>query len=254
MLLTALILISTSLLFAPISNVMLWRKYTNFTDGLSHASIMAAIIASLFGFNIIIGTILNTLIFMLLVYSLKSKTDNNLIITIISIFIMSFAFLLKDIYQIDVSLKKILFGDIKHSNYYDLLYISILILITYPILFFNFNSIILISLNQDLAISKGINVKLIEALLLALISLIVGICFKLIGVLMLFGIVIIPPTIARLVSKSPKEMIIKTIIISILTSLISIILGKKFDIEISPLLICINFIIFVIAKIIRTGY
>jgi zinc transport system permease protein len=250
MFLTILIITFSSLLFAPLSNIMLWKKYTNFTDGLAHASIMSAVISALFGFNIIVGASINTLIFILLLYSLKSKNDNNLIVTIISIFIMSLGLILKKTYNLDVSLKKVLFGDIKLATYYDLAYISLLILISYPILYFNFNAIVLTSLNKDLAISKGVKVKFIEIMLLFLISLTIGICLKLIGSFMLFGILIIPPTTARLFSRSPKEMIIITIFISTLTSVISLILAQVLMMDMSPLLICINFSLFVIAKII----
>ncbi len=254
MLLTTLILISISLLFGPLSNVMLWKKYTNFADGLSHSSIMSAIIASFFGFDPLISSIINTIIFFVLVYLLKSKNDNNLIITIVSISLMSVGLIFQEYFGIDTNINNILFGDMELANYYDLLFIIILTIITYIVLFYNFNSIILISLNKDLAVARGVRVKLIEIVILCIMSITIGICFKLIGSFMLFGILIIPPTIARLFSGSPQEMIIKTIIISITTSIISAILAEMTHINISQLLICLNFVIFIFSKIILQIY
>jgi zinc transport system permease protein len=250
MLLTILILISISVLFAPLSNIMLWKKYTNFTDGLAHASIMAAVISSVFNINILFGALINTFIFIIFIYTLKSKTDNNLIITIVSIFIMSLGLILSETFDVDLSLKRILFGDINLSHYYDLSYILILVFISYSFLFLNFNSIILMSLNKDLALSRGVKIKLIEITLLIIVSITIAICLKLIGSLMLFGILIIPPTISGLFAKSPKEMIIFTVLINIFTSLICVILSEKINVDMSPLIICINFVIFVICKII----
>jgi zinc transport system permease protein len=228
---------------------MLWRRYTNFADGLAHASIMAAVISSLLGVNILFAGIINGFLFISLIYLLKSKIDNNLIVTISSIFIVSLALILKSIYQLDISLEKALFGDIALSDYSDLLCIAILAVATYILVFLNFNSIILLILNKDLAISKGINIRLIEGLLLFIVSLTIGICIKLMGSLMIFGIIIIPPTIARLFSKSPKEMIVKTIIISVITCSISFFLSLFTEIRISPILICLNFCIFIISRL-----
>jgi zinc transport system permease protein len=167
---------------------------------------------------------------------------------------MSVGLIFQEYFGIDTNINNILFGDMELANYYDLLFIIILTIITYIVLFYNFNSIILISLNKDLAVARGVRVKLIEIVILCIMSITIGICFKLIGSFMLFGILIIPPTIARLFSGSPQEMIIKTIIISITTSIISAILAEMTHINISQLLICLNFVIFIFSKIILQIY
>ena len=54
-----IILILSNILFAPLSSMILWQRYTNFTDGFSHAAIMSVVIANLLNINLLFGSIIN---------------------------------------------------------------------------------------------------------------------------------------------------------------------------------------------------
>ena len=244
-----IILLLSNILFAPLSTMMLWKRYTNFTDGFAHAAIMSVIISSLLDINIFLGAIINGFVFIGLIYLLKSQNDNNLIITIISFFLLSLATLLADFIGINLDIRKILFGNIYSANIDMIVPILLMILCTYIFLYFYFSDFILLSLNKDLALSRNIKVNTIELIFLSLIVITIGICMKFTGTLIIFGILAIPPATARLLSYSPKMMVFYATIIGKLSAVISIVIWSQYKVSLAPLLICINFTFFALVKI-----
>ena len=244
-----IILVLSNILFAPLSAMILWQRYTNFTDGFSHAAIMSVVITSFLKVNLVLGSMINGLILIILIYLLKSNNDNNLTITISSFFLMCLAMLLSDVMGISLNMRQILFGNIYSVNINMIPPILMMILLSYIFMYYYWKDFILVSLNKDLALSRNINVKKMEFIFLTLVVLTIGVCMKFMGTIVMFGILVIPPTIARLISHSPKIMVFYTGIVGILSSITSLVIWTQYKVSVVPLILCINFIFFVLVKL-----
>ena len=66
-----------SLIFAPLGCIALWKRYTYFSDGLAHASLLGGTISVVSGTPIIYSGSLISLIFAITVFKLKSQSENN---------------------------------------------------------------------------------------------------------------------------------------------------------------------------------
>ena len=82
------------LIFAPLGCLVLWKRYVYFGDGLAHASMLAAVISVIAGVPILYAGIINTLLFVVIVFKLKSESGNNAAIGLTSSLMISIALIL----------------------------------------------------------------------------------------------------------------------------------------------------------------
>ncbi|MDZ7817977.1 MAG: metal ABC transporter permease [Aliarcobacter sp.] len=100
------------------------------------------------------------------------------------------------------SLFDYLFGSIVAVTNEDIITIVLFFIISMIFIAIFYQKILLISFNEDLAISSGINVKLINLLFSTLVGALVAISIKIIGALLIGALMIIPVVSAICLKKS----------------------------------------------------
>jgi zinc transport system permease protein len=138
-----------------------------------------------------------------------------------------------------------LFGDILSITLRDIFWIILVLFIVLLILISNWKKLLLLTLNEELAIAEGINKLFYDLLFMFLIALAVSVSVQIVGVLLITSLLIIPPAIARVFAKSPTVMIFISMVISILSVLIGLYLSIDFDIATGPtIVITLGFLFF----------
>ncbi|MFY9590134.1 metal ABC transporter permease [Rickettsia endosymbiont of Halotydeus destructor] len=256
MLLIILALILISLIFAPLGCIALWKKYVYFGDGLAHASFLAASISIIANFPLIYSSMLVAVIFAIFVFILKNYSGKNAVISLISSFMLSLALIINYFSPSQNNVTNLLFGDILLVSPGDLTLLSIILVLIICFIGYFYNQIILIIINRDIAVIKGIQVKTIELLFLLLLSLSVFSTIKIVGALMVTAILLIPAMTARFISRTPLQMLIYSIIVSIFINFCGFIASFYFDIPFTPIVIIIGTFIygmFYVKKIYKRG-
>lgn len=248
---TTIITISTliGLIFAPLGCLVLWKRYVYFGDGLAHASMLAAVISVLLGIPVFYAGVINTALFVFVVFKLKNKSGNSAAIGLTSSLMISLALILSYIFPGKFNFTSLLFGDIVIASSKDIITLSILLLLV-TIFFLSFyKKMILVIISKDVASSRGINVSIIEFIFLSLLSFSVLATIKIVGALLVTSIILIPAMSARIISTSPLMMIALSIVFAQIMNISGITLSFHADLPFAPIIILCGGGIFIIISI-----
>lgn len=251
-----LIIIITSILigfiFAPLGCMVLWKRYVYFGDGLAHATMLSGVLSIIMGIPIIYVGIISAIIFAYLVFKLKNKSDNNAAIGFISSSMISIALILSSIYSEKFNINNLLFGDIISATNNDIVILLVILLLVGIFFKKYYQDLIIIVLSQDIACSRKINTKIVEFLFLVILSFSVLSTIKIVGALLVTSVILIPAMIARVISKSPQEMIWLSMFFALLMNIIGIVLSFYFDLPFAPIIIVSGAIIYSALLLLQT--
>ena len=127
--------------------------------------------------------------------------------------------------SIRFDLMGLLFGDILAVTTQDILIIWFGGLIILGILFYIWKSIFAATVNYDLAAAEGMKPDLSNFIFTILLAGVIAISIKMIGALLITGLLLIPAATARSLSNNPFQMVILSILVGI-TSVITGLFGS----------------------------
>lgn len=121
----------------------------------------------------------------------------------------------------------ILIGDLLSITYKDLIPLVLTFIFSFIFYFFYTKKILLTSLNQSLARSRGINVFMIEFAFSTLVALIVSTSISLVGLLVINSLLVLPAATANNLAKNARSYLGYSIFISLLASIIGLDLSYR---------------------------
>ena len=145
--------------------------------------------------------------------------------------------------------KGLLFGDILAVNQNDLLLIwggGIFILI---ILKFIWKPLFASTINYDLAKAEGMKPDRYNAIFTILMAAIIAISIKIVGLLLITGMLIIPAALARNISNNPIQMVILSTFGGLLSILIGLFSSLEFNTASGPSIISAALLLFLVSLI-----
>jgi zinc transport system permease protein len=117
------------------------------------------------------------------------------------------------------SLDDFLFGDPYKVEDLDLIYLGVVTLITVVALLWIYNDLLLASFNPSLALSRRVPVRRVNLLFVVLLALIVNVCVRAVGVLLINALIIVPAATAIILSRNLRMLFWMTIALTLATSL-----------------------------------
>ena len=141
----------------------------------------------------------------------------------------------------------LLFGDILAVDKNDLIIIWFgggLILL---VLKFIWKPLFASTVNYELAEAEGLNPDRAKAIFTILLAAIIAISIKLVGVLLITGMLIIPTAIARNLSDTPQKMVVFSIIGGLLSVFIGLFSSLEFNTPSGPSIITAALLLFIIS-------
>ncbi|QCI17137.1 zinc ABC transporter permease subunit ZnuB [Buchnera aphidicola (Aphis helianthi)] len=227
-----------SLAIGPLGCFIVWRRMSSFGDTLSHSSLLGLAISVAFqsnSFYIILGFISLLAIFLawlekILPISLET------ILSIISHSSLALGIVLISLISTSepINFNNYLFGDLLSVTKSDLITISLGSIIVLIVLIIRWNTILLVTINPELAQIDGINIFYARLTLMLTTALTISIAMKFVGALLITSLLVIPPATAQYFSNSPEKMAIIGILISIFSITGGIILSILLNIPTSP--------------------
>ncbi len=112
-----------------------------------------------------------------------------------------------------------LFGDLVTLGPQDILELFLLAFATGLSLFFLYNSLIFASFNPSLARSRGVSVRTLKYLFIVLLALVVNICLKVVGVLLINAMLIVPAAAAANIARNVRQLVLLAIALAIAAGL-----------------------------------
>ena len=234
----------------PLGCFVVWRRLSYFGDTLAHSALLGVTIAYSLEFNIAISIFLISSVIALILIKLQKKTNlpsdallgllahSSLAVGLVVVGFLTF---------IRFDIMGLLFGDILAVNKKDLMTIWVggaLILLVLRLIW---RSLFASTVNYELAQAEGLNPDRAKAIFTILLAAIIAISIKLVGVLLITGMLIIPAAMARNISNSPKGMIIFSVIGGLLSVFLGLFSSLNFNTPSGPSIIVAALILFIIS-------
>ncbi|WP_346291403.1 metal ABC transporter permease [Sphaerothrix gracilis] len=144
----------------------------------------------------------------------------------------------------------LLFGDILAVQTADLIFSALLLAVCAAFIGLTLRSQILLTLNEPMAIARGVNVSAQRTAFIVLLALVVSISIKAIGVLLISAFVVIPACAARLLSRKFSHYILLSAGLGAVSAVIGMIVSALFDLPSGPSIVTVQLAMFLLAILI----
>ena len=244
--------LGVALVTGPLGCFVIWRRLSFFGDTLSHSALLGVTLAVSFDINIAFSVFIISSAVALILLKLQKTTNlpgdallgllahSSLAVGLVVIGFLSF---------IRFDIMGLLFGDILSVTKNDLIIIWVGGAIILFVLKLIWKPLFASTVNYELADAEGMRPERVNAIFTILMAAIIAISIKMIGLLLITGMLIIPAAMARNISNNPKQMVL----FSIIGGLLSVVIGLFGSLEINspsgPSIITAGLILFILSLI-----
>lgn len=199
---------------------------------------------------IIIFTIIGAIFIQFLNDKIKGNQEISLLIThsIAISLVMIFLSLAK---SYGANLFNILFGNINSISAQDVMIIASLSIIVISLLLVKWRTIILVFVDEVSAKLRGINVTFYKYFTTILISVMIALAVKVVGVLLVATMLALPIVSASLFSSNLKKVVLMAIVMAVISFEGGIMASYVFDLPASALIVFISLLELIISSIIK---
>ena len=242
--------IGVALVTGPLGCFVVWRRLSYFGDTLSHSALLGVTIAYSFELNIALSVFIISSVVALILIQLQKKTNlpgdallgllahSSLAVGLVVIGFLSF---------IRFDIMGLLFGDILAVTTNDLIIIwtgGALILFVLKLIW---KPLFASTVNYELAEAEGLNPDRSKAIFTILMAAVIAISIKMVGLLLITGMLIIPAAMARNISDSPKKMVLYSIIGGLLSVILGLFTSLEFNTSSGPSIIMAALFLFILS-------
>ena len=242
--------LGVALVTGPLGCFIIWRRLSFFGDTLAHSALLGVTLAFSFDINIAFSVFIISSAIALILLKLQKTTNlpgdallgllahSSLAVGLVVIGFLSF---------IRFDIMGLLFGDILAVTENDLIIIWVGGAIILFVLKLIWKPLFASTVNYELAEAEGMKPERVNAIFTILMAAIIAISIKMVGLLLITGMLIIPAAMARNISNNPKQMVL----FSIIGGLLSVVMGLFGSLEINtpsgPSIITASLILFILS-------
>lgn len=242
--------IGIALVAGPLGCFVVWRRLSFFGDTLAHSALLGVLLSISFEINISITIFVVSSLVALLLLKLEKTTylagdsllglisHSSLAIGLLTLGFLSF---------IRFDIMGILFGDILSVNTNDLLVIWIGGALILFVLWFIWKPLFASTVNYDLAEAEGMKPERVNAIFTILLAALIAISIKMVGILLITGLLIIPTAMARNLSNNPRQMVILSIVGGLLSVFIGLYASFEINTSSGPSIVSVALILFILS-------
>jgi zinc transport system permease protein len=144
-------------------------------------------------------------------------------------------------------LNNLLFGNILTVRELDLVFSSFLLIICVVFIGLTLRTQMLLTLHEPLAIARGVSVSAHRTAFIVLLSLVVGVSIKAIGVLLVSAFVVIPACAARLLSRTFTNYVVLSAGLGALSAVGGMLISAALNLPSGPSIVAMQLAIFLTA-------
>lgn len=240
---------------APLGCLVIWQRMAYFGDSLAHGSLLGVSLGIVLGINLNLSIFIICIIFAFSFTAIKRKMTlpSDTILGILAHASLSLAIIILSVYSSEeIELHDFLFGDIFSLSKSELYLIIPCTLIILGITYLIWNKIVLISINEDLAKAEGVRTSFYNAIFILLLTMIIAISIRTIGIILISSLLLIPPATGRIYVNSHRKMAVAAALFGGLSALIGVILSSSIDTPTGPSIVLMSSIIFITLIIVKT--
>lgn len=243
-----LISLCASMLGVP----LVLKKYSMIGDGLSHVAFGALSVALVFNVSPLYIAIPVVLIFAFLILKINSESKINAdsAIALLSCSALAVGIIVTSVNSgVNIDINSLMFGSVLSIDKSDLILsilISAFVIIIYTMCF---NKIYIITFDESFAKSSGINYDFYNMIIALLTALVIVVGMRLMGTLLISGLIIFPAIISIRIFKGFKSVVIFSAIISVFCFISGVVISAMLSIPTGASIVIVNLAVFFISKV-----
>ena len=242
--------IGIAIIAGPFGCFVVWKRLSYFGETLSHSSLLGVVLGYIFSINISITVFMVSGIVAILLFLLNEKTEltSDSLLGLLSHSSLSIGLLVVGyLSYIRFDMMGLLFGDILAVTRLDMIIVwvcgGLFIFILYKI----WKSLLAGTVNRDIASSENMSPRRSELIYMILLSGIIAISIKIIGILLITGLLIIPAAMARNISNNPLQMILISITVGVTSVVAGLYTSLTLNTASGPSILVIALVLFIIS-------
>ena len=244
--------IGIAIVVGPLGCFVIWRRLSYFGDTLSHSALLGVTLAYSFSVNISLSVFVVSAVVALLLINLQKRTKlagdsllgllahSTLAIGLVLIGFLSY---------IRFDLRGLLFGDILAVTIEDLALVWFGGFVILGILYFIWKSLFSATVNYDLSAAEGMKPEVSNFIFTLLLAGVIAISIKMIGALLITGLLLIPAATARNISNSPNQMVFLATLVGIISVIAGLFTSLELNTSSGPTIIVVALILFIISLV-----
>lgn len=239
-----------SLLSGPIGCLILWSRLTFFGETIAHASIFGLFISLYFQISMTLSMSIMVVIYCALIeLFVDQKIHQSSLLPIFSYGVLGLGFvLIEQLTPTSAALFNILLGDVLLIRLQDVLLLAAIVVSVWALWLKFQKDILLTLLIPDLAVLKKVSLKTTRFMKNVTVGLAIALVIQATGMLLAMALLTIPPLSAKLISKTPYQMVLNTCIIAFISIFTGFIGGLWLDGSLGAMMSTCAFAIFLIVK------
>ncbi len=244
--------ILVSLCASLLGTSLVLKRYSMIGDGLSHVGYGALAVAAALNLTPLQVAIPVVVIaaFFLLKLSQNSKLKGDALIAIISCSALSIGMIVVSVFEVNIDVNSYMFGSILALQNEDVILsvISSLIVIILYVLFYN--RIFAVTFDESFSKATGIKTSLYNGLIAVLTAVVIVVGMKLMGALLISGLIIFPSLSAMRICKSYRGVTVFSVVISVLCFIIGLFITFYLPVPTGACIVVTNLAAFLICTLI----
>lgn len=226
------------------------RQLSFFSDALGHSALLGLSLGLLLGLNPSWVILPFAVIFALVVNAFLERTQlwTDAVLNIVYSSSLAIAIItLSLIGEYKGGINNLLFGDILALQPFDLMVSTVLLLVCIGFIGLTLRTQMMVTLHEPMAIARGVSVESHRTAFVVLLSLVVGVAIKAIGVLLVSAFIVIPACSARLLSHNFISYAIASGLIGAIGAFCGIVLSALFNLPSGPSIVIVQLAFFLSA-------
>jgi len=244
--------VGIAIVVGPLGCFVIWRRLSYFGDTLSHSALLGVTLAYSFSLNISLSVFIISAVVALLLINLQKRTKlagdsllgllahSTLAIGLVLIGFLSY---------IRFDLMGLLFGDILAVTIEDIALVWVGGFVILGILYFIWKSLFSATVNYDLSAAEGMKPEVSNFIFTLLLAGVIALSIKMIGALLITGLLLIPAATARNISNSPNQMVFLATLVGIISVIAGLLTSLELNTSSGPTIIVVALILFIISLV-----
>lgn len=236
-----------------VSSFLILKGWSLYGDALSHAVLPGIIISLLLGAPIGIGIFTCALLVTFTIQYFREHTVNKeqTVLSYVTSSFMGIGFLLYYTFPPGVRINEILFGKIVGITHLDLVGLTLVTLFILGVIITAWKTLALVFFDKTTAILLGIKVRTYEIIFYILLSVAVMSSIRTVGSLLIVSLLIVPGSLAYILTKELKTMFYISGGFSFLTGIIGLYASYHLDLSTGATIISLQFVLFLVVFMIK---
>ena len=242
--------VGVALIAGPMGCIVVWRRMAYFGAALAHAALLGVALGFLLDINLTLGVLAVCLALALGLSMLEGRLSlsNDTLLGIMAHSMLALGLITLAMMQaLRVDLLGYLFGDVLAISTDEVVLIFAVALICLVLMGLHWRSLIALTVDAEIATVEDIKVRQVRLAFVLLLATVIAIGMKIVGILLIVSLLIIPPAVARAISRTPEQMAVNAALIGVGAVIMGLLGSLSWDLPAGPAIVVVASMAFLLA-------